>query len=108
MPRPIRITRRLAALAASLAAALATAAAPAAADGSREVALRPEAPATFRMYTADEGVEAANSHVVVPVSVMPGDSGTARTVKVVVDVSGLGGVARAERAAAGTVLARAQ
>ncbi|MFJ5222649.1 hypothetical protein [Streptomyces sp. NPDC088400] len=96
----IRITRRpaaLAALAASLAAALATASAPAAADGSRDVALRLEAPAAFHMYNADEGAEATNSDFVVPVAVVAGDGGPARNVKVVVDASGLEGVARAEK-----------
>ena len=93
----IRITGRPAALVASLAAVLATASAPAAADGSREVALRLETPATFSMYNADQGAEATNNDFVVPVAVAPSDSGPARNVKVVVDASGLKGVARAEK-----------
>ncbi len=95
---PIPITGRLAALAASLAAVLATAAAPAApvaADGSREVVLRLDAPAAFRMYDADKGAEAVNRDFAVPVAVVPSGSGPARNVKVVVDTSKLAGVARA-------------
>ncbi|MFG2630218.1 hypothetical protein [Streptomyces sp. NPDC048473] len=97
MLRRIRIIRRPAALAANLAAVLATASAPATADGSREVALRLQALATFRMYNADEGAEAANGDFVVPVAVTPSDSGPARNVKGVVDASGLEGVARVEK-----------
>ncbi|MEV8568312.1 hypothetical protein AB0436_22515 [Streptomyces sp. NPDC051322] len=97
MLRRIRITRRPAALAASLAAVLATAVVPAAADGSREVALRLGAPGTFRMYNADEGAGAANSDFVVPVAVERSDGDAARNVKVVVDTSGLAGVARAAK-----------
>ncbi|MEV8564931.1 hypothetical protein AB0436_04985 [Streptomyces sp. NPDC051322] len=65
------------------------------AEGSHEVTLRIQAPATFRMYNADEGADAANSDFVVPVAVKPGAGGPARNVKVVVDTSGLEGVARA-------------
>ncbi|WP_316745353.1 hypothetical protein [Streptomyces sp. MK7] len=68
---------------------------PAAADGSGQVALRLEAPADFHMYSADEGASASNSGFVVPVSVVPSDGGQARNVKVVVDASGLKGVAQA-------------
>ena len=39
---------------------------PAAADDSGQVSLRAEVPATFRMYNADEGAEAANSDFGVP------------------------------------------
>ena len=92
-----RITERAASLAASLAAVLAMASVPAAADDSGEVALRFEAPGTFRMYNADEGAGAENSDFVVPVAVVRGDGGPARNVKVVVDASGLKGVARAEK-----------
>lgn len=95
MRRRIRITRRPATLAACLAAVLATVAAPAAAEGSDEVALRLHAPATFLMYNADEGAKAENSGFVVPVDVVRSDGGRARNVKVVVDASGLAGVARA-------------
>ncbi|MFE3827692.1 hypothetical protein [Streptomyces sp. NPDC059092] len=92
----ISTARRPAALAATLATVLATATVPAAADNSREVALRLEAPAAFRMYNADEGAEAANSDFVVPVAVVRGGGGSpGRNVKVVVDTSGLAGVARA-------------
>ncbi|WP_280891103.1 hypothetical protein [Streptomyces sp. LBL] len=82
-------------MAASLAAVLATASVPAAADGSHEVALRLQAPATFRMYNADEGTVATNDDFVVPVAVTPSNGGPARNVKVVVDTSGLASVARA-------------
>ncbi|GGR30872.1 hypothetical protein GCM10010251_53680 [Streptomyces aurantiogriseus] len=78
----------------SFAAVLATAAAPAAADGSDGVALRLEAPATFVMYNADEGAKAANGDFQVPVAVVPGNTEPARNIKVVVDASGLEGVAR--------------
>lgn len=93
----ISIIRRPAVLAASLAAVLAAASTPATADGSREVALRLDAPATFHMYNADEGAKATNSDFVVPVFVLPSDAGSARNVKVVVDASGLKDVARAEK-----------
>ncbi|WP_030927489.1 hypothetical protein [Streptomyces sp. NRRL B-24720] len=96
LPR-ISIISRPAVLAASLAAVLAVASTPATADGSREVALRLDAAATFHMYNADEGAKATNSDFVVPVFVLPSDAGPARNVKVVVDASGLKGVARAEK-----------
>ncbi|MFE3602507.1 hypothetical protein [Streptomyces sp. NPDC059142] len=92
-----RIARRAAAVLAGLLTVLATTSPPAAADASRRVALRLEAPAAFRMYHADEGAEAENSDFVVPVAVEPGDGGPARGVRVVVDTSGLAGVARAEK-----------
>ncbi|WP_247195557.1 hypothetical protein [Streptomyces sp. GESEQ-35] len=91
----IPFTRRPAALAAGLAAVLGLLSSPAEADGSGKVALRLEAPATFLMYHADEGAEAANSDFVVPVAVVRSDGGPARNVKVVVDTSGLTGVATA-------------
>ncbi|MEV6795530.1 hypothetical protein AB0M87_26860 [Streptomyces sp. NPDC051320] len=97
MLRRIRSTSRPAALAASLAAVLATAVVPAAADGSREVALRLGTPAAFRMYNADEGTGASNSDFVVPVAVKRSGGGAARNVEVVVDTSGLAGVARAAK-----------
>ncbi|MFF4693838.1 hypothetical protein [Streptomyces sp. NPDC001307] len=97
MLQRISITRRLAALAASVAAVLAVASTPATADSSREVELRLKAPATFHMYDANEGAKATNSDFVVPVAVLSGGGGPARNVKVVVDASGLKGVARAEK-----------
>jgi hypothetical protein len=96
MLRRTRISRRAAALAVSLAAVLATAVAPAAADGSGQVMLRLETPSTFVMYNADEGAGASNSDFVVPVAVVPG-GGPARGVRVVVDASGLAGVAVASK-----------
>ncbi|MEV6166608.1 hypothetical protein AB0L99_00080 [Streptomyces sp. NPDC051954] len=104
MLRRIRFTRRPAALAAGLAAVLglfATPASPAAADGSGEVTLRPKAPATFVMYHADEGAEAENSDFVVPVAVVRSSGGSARNVKVVVDASGLRGVATVSKGGQG-------
>jgi hypothetical protein len=95
MLRRLWLTRRPAAVTAALAAVLATSSAPATADGSGQVALRFETPAAFRMYNADDGSSAANSDFVVPVAVVRGDGGDARDVKVVVDTSGLAGVARA-------------
>lgn len=91
----IRTVRRPALLAAGLVAVLATVSVPAAADDSHEVALQLHAPSTFHMYNADEGAEATNDDFVVPVAVTAGDGGPARNVKVVVDTSGLAGVARA-------------
>ncbi|MFH8803461.1 hypothetical protein ACH4F6_28295 [Streptomyces sp. NPDC017936] len=92
MLRRTRIRARAAASAVALAVVLATAVAPAAADGSGQAALRLEAPSTFVMYNADEGAGASNSDFVVPVAVVPG-GGPARDVRVVVDASGLAGVA---------------
>lgn len=106
MLRRIRLTRRPAALATSLAAVLAMASVPAAAAGSGEVELRPQAPATFRMYHADEGAKATNSDFVIPVAVRRSNGGPARNVKVVVDTSGLAGVARAEPGGYGNCTAK--
>ncbi|MDQ0580675.1 hypothetical protein [Streptomyces rishiriensis] len=96
MSLPIRILRRPAALAASVAALFATAVSPAAADGSEQVVMRFETAATFVMYNADEGAQAApNDSFAVPVFVEPSKGGEpARNVRVVVDASGLEGVAR--------------
>ncbi|MFF8592400.1 hypothetical protein ACF061_13300 [Streptomyces sp. NPDC015220] len=89
-------------LVASLAALLAVAAAPAfaaragaaGAAGADAVRLRLEAPRTFVMYNADQGAEAENNGFVLPVSVVPGNTEPARDIEVVVDASGLAGVAR--------------
>ncbi|MFF7883679.1 hypothetical protein ACFZDJ_28885 [Streptomyces sp. NPDC007896] len=78
----------------ALVALVLTAAAPAAADGPGETGLRFEAPGTFVMYNADEGAKAENAAFVLPVAVVPGNTGPARNITVVVDVSGLAGVAR--------------
>ncbi|GAB7108025.1 hypothetical protein JCM4814A_63390 [Streptomyces phaeofaciens JCM 4814] len=93
MSSPIRILRRSAALAAGLAALLATAVGPAAADGSDDVVLRFDTAKTYTMYNADEGAKAENGDFPVPVFVMPSENGDARNVEVVVDTSGLAGVA---------------
>lgn len=58
------------------------------------VRLRLEAPGTFVMYNADQGAEAVNSGFVLPVAVVPGNAEPARNIEVVVDASGLKGVAR--------------
>ncbi|WP_327314662.1 hypothetical protein [Streptomyces sp. NBC_01235] len=95
MPLPISVLRRPAALAAALAAVFAPATAPAAADGSGQVVMRFETAKTFVMYNADEGAKASNDNFVVPVFVEPSKGGEpARNVRVVVDASGLQGVAR--------------
>ncbi|MET7651107.1 MULTISPECIES: hypothetical protein [unclassified Streptomyces] len=95
MSLPIRILRRPAALAASVAALFATAVSPAAADGSGQVVMRFETAETYVMYNADEGAKAANDDFVVPVFVEPSKGGEpALNVRVVVDASGLAGVAR--------------
>ncbi|MGW2912083.1 hypothetical protein ACWC9X_16740 [Streptomyces asoensis] len=96
MHLPIRVLRRPAALVASVAAVFATAVAPAAADGSGQVVLRFETPETFVMYNADQGSGAApNDRFAVPVHVAASKGGEpARNVRVVVDASGLKGVAR--------------
>lgn len=104
MLRRVLIARRLSALTACLVAVLAsvaTPAIPAAADGSGRVSLRVEAPAAFRMYSADEGAKAANSDFGVPVAVERSDAGPARNVRVTVDTSGLDGVARAGKGGGG-------
>ncbi|WP_416983712.1 hypothetical protein [Streptomyces sp. T028] len=73
----------------------ATAVTPAAADGTDRVVMRFETEKTFVMYNADEGAEASNNGFHVPVFVEPDKDGTpARNVRVVVDASGLKGVAR--------------
>ncbi|MFJ1805354.1 MULTISPECIES: hypothetical protein [unclassified Streptomyces] len=95
MSLPIRILRRPAALAASVAALFATVVSPAAADGSGQVVMRFETAETYVMYNADEGAKAANDDFVVPVFVEPSKGGEpALNVRVVVDASGLEGVAR--------------
>ncbi|WP_062649061.1 hypothetical protein [Streptomyces maremycinicus] len=95
MPLPIRILRRPAALAASVAALFATAVAPASADGPDQVVLRFETVRTYVMYHADEGSRASNDDFAIPVHVERSEGGEpARNVRVVVDASGLEGVAR--------------
>ncbi|OQR61278.1 hypothetical protein B6E66_25295 [Streptomyces maremycinicus] len=95
MPLPIRILRRPAALAASVAALFATAVAPASADDPDQVVLRFETVRTYVMYHADEGSRASNDDFAIPVHVERSEGGEpARNVRVVVDASGLEGVAR--------------
>ncbi|MEU4657946.1 hypothetical protein AB0G32_29165 [Streptomyces sp. NPDC023723] len=101
MRHRIRITRRPAALMATLAALLATASGPAAADASGEVLLRLETPGTHLLYHADEGADARVEDFPVPVAVAPSAGGDARDVEVVVDTTGLKGVAVAEPGGAG-------
>ncbi|MGW7169411.1 hypothetical protein ACWGH3_29835 [Streptomyces sp. NPDC054884] len=74
----------------------ATAVAPAAvaAESSGQVAMRFETVGTYVMYSADEGAGASNDDFVVPVYVEPSEGAEpARNVRVVVDASGLAGVA---------------
>ncbi|MEU5715637.1 hypothetical protein AB0G71_07560 [Streptomyces sp. NPDC020403] len=107
MFRRIRAAGRAVALAAGVAAVLAAPSVPAVADGSREVVLRLGGPAVFSMYHADEGAGAVNSDFALPVSVRPGGGGApARNVKVVVDASGLAGVARADKGGYGNCTGR--
>ncbi|MFJ9019092.1 hypothetical protein ACIRPU_03745 [Streptomyces sp. NPDC102259] len=110
MSLPLRLLRRPAAPAASVAtlfatallavallavALLGTAVAPASADGSKQVVMRFETVQTYVMYNADEGARASNDGFVVPVYVDASKGGEpARNVRVVVDASGLEGVAR--------------
>ncbi|MER6956421.1 hypothetical protein [Streptomyces sp. NPDC000618] len=95
LPIRKRVVRHLAALVSGLAATvLAMASAPAAADDSGQVVLRFETAATYVMYNADEGAKAQNDEFVVPVFVEASKGGPARNVRVVVDASGLTGVAR--------------
>ncbi|SHI25987.1 hypothetical protein SAMN05444521_6369 [Streptomyces sp. 3214.6] len=79
-------------------AVFASASAPAAADGSDgpgQVVMRFETVKTFVMYNADEGAKASNDDFHVPVFVEKSKGGEpARNVRVVVDASGLAGVAR--------------
>lgn len=80
---------------AALATVFAAAVTPAAADGSDRVVMRFETEKTFVMYNADEGASASNGDFHVPVFVERSEGGTpARKVRVVVDASGLEGVAR--------------
>ncbi|MET7899693.1 hypothetical protein [Streptomyces mirabilis] len=88
-------------LVAFLVALLLTAAAPAVADGSGGTGLRFEAPGTFVMYSADEGAKAANGAFVLPVAVVPGNTGPARNIEAVVDASALAGVARVGKGSGG-------
>ncbi|MEU1487933.1 hypothetical protein [Streptomyces sp. NPDC005752] len=91
----IRITGRAAALAASLATVLATALAPATATASDRVALSlDDVPRSMVVYNADEGAGASNGAFQVPVSVVPGNEEPVRDIRVVVDASGLEGIAR--------------
>ncbi|WP_329216729.1 hypothetical protein OG352_12425 [Streptomyces sp. NBC_01485] len=102
LPIPLRISilRRPAALLTALTAVFASASAsvPAVADGydeSDQVVMRFETVKTFVMYNADEGARASNDDFVVPVFVEPSKGGErAHNVKVVVDASGLAGIAR--------------
>ncbi|WP_460060682.1 hypothetical protein [Streptomyces sp. YKOK-I1] len=81
-------------LLAAIAAVFATAM-PAAADSSDRVVMRFETEKTFVMYNADEGAEASNNGFHLPVFVERSKGGTsARNVRVIVDASGLEGVAR--------------
>ncbi|MFJ8859326.1 hypothetical protein ACIRD8_12900 [Streptomyces sp. NPDC102451] len=85
-----RITGR-----ATLAALLATAFSPARATASDAVALSlADVPRTMVVYNADEGAAATNGDFEVPVAVVPGNREPARDIKVVVDASGLKGIAR--------------
>ncbi|MDQ0683436.1 hypothetical protein QFZ56_002399 [Streptomyces achromogenes] len=64
-------------------------------EGSGRVAMRFETVETYVMYSADEGAGASNDGFVVPVYVQASKGGEpARNVRVVVDASGLAGVAR--------------
>ncbi|MGP2439872.1 hypothetical protein [Streptomyces sp. JW3] len=101
MRHRIRITRRPAALTATLAALLATASGPAAADDTGGVLLKLETPGTHLLYHADEGADARVEDFPVPVAVAPSAGGDARDVEVVVDTTGLKGVAVAEPGGAG-------
>ncbi|MCX4761597.1 hypothetical protein OG562_11525 [Streptomyces sp. NBC_01275] len=81
--------------AAVFAAVFGSASAPAAADGSDQVVMRFETAKTYVMYNADEGARASNDDFVVPVYVERSKGAEpARNVRVVVDASGLAGVAR--------------
>ncbi|MFJ8868070.1 hypothetical protein ACIRD6_20185 [Streptomyces sp. NPDC102473] len=95
MPPRMRIPGRAAAVTASLTAALALLLAPAPATASGGVALTLEdVPRTMVMYSADEGAEGTNEDFQVPVAVVPGNTEPARDITVVLDASGLKGVAR--------------
>ncbi|MGW0871715.1 hypothetical protein ACWD3Z_14655 [Streptomyces sp. NPDC002740] len=105
MSLPIRILRRPAAPVAGVAALFATAllamalcataVAPAAADDSAQVVMRFETVKTYVMYNADEGATASDDDFAVPVFVESSKGREpARNVRVVVDASGLKGVAR--------------
>ncbi|MFJ3669572.1 hypothetical protein ACIPSE_24265 [Streptomyces sp. NPDC090106] len=99
MLRWIRLPRRPLVAAAALAALLAVSHAPASA--ADQVELRFGVPPVFVMYRADEGARAVNGDFVLPVSVVRGGGGPARNVRVVVDTSGLKGVATASAGTGG-------
>ncbi|AEN08386.1 MULTISPECIES: hypothetical protein [unclassified Streptomyces] len=94
MPSRARTVGRPAASAAVLAALLAVSAPPAASAPTDEARLRLETPETYVMYHADEGDRGTDQGFAIPVAVVPGGTAAARNVKVVVDASGLRGVAR--------------
>ncbi|MFF5900434.1 hypothetical protein ACFY8O_31575 [Streptomyces argenteolus] len=90
-----RITARAARTAMVLAAVAASFLAPAGAvaAGGATLSLK-DVPRTVVVHPADEGAEASTSDFEVPVAVVPGDEEPARNVTVVVDASGLEGIAR--------------
>ncbi|MFF1465509.1 hypothetical protein [Streptomyces sp. NPDC058330] len=67
---------------------------PAASAPTDEARLRLETPETYVMYHADEGDRGTGQGFAIPVAVVPGSTAAARNIKVVVDASGLRGVAR--------------
>ncbi|MFF4167911.1 hypothetical protein [Streptomyces sp. NPDC001741] len=92
-----RITARAAVTAVAPAAllALATLLAPAGAVAADGPALSlKDVPRSMVVYNADEGAEASTSDFEVPVAVVPGNEEPARNIRVVVDASGLKGIAR--------------
>ncbi len=92
---PARITGRLAPVAAALTVACTPVTAPAPAPSAAEVALSlDDVPSTFVVYNADEGAKATSRDFEVPVHLDPPESGPALDLKVVVDASGLEGIAR--------------
>ncbi|WP_432106284.1 hypothetical protein [Streptomyces sp. bgisy091] len=95
MPTRRRAAARVLAVAALSAAALRTALGPGVASDTEPVALTLEdAARTMIAYPADEGARARNSVFQVPVGVVPGNREPARNIRVVVDASGLAGIAR--------------
>ncbi|MFI5792157.1 hypothetical protein [Streptomyces sp. NPDC051677] len=93
--RGAALTAALVAVFASASASVSAASAPAAADGSDRVVMRFETVKTFVMYNADEGAAGSNDDFHLPVFVEASKGGEpARNVRVVVDASGLKGVAR--------------
>ncbi|MFE5244631.1 MULTISPECIES: hypothetical protein [unclassified Streptomyces] len=94
MPSRIRTGTAAAAFVTGLATVLATALAPAATAADKVALSLKDVPRSIVVYNADEGADAVKGDFEVPVAVVPGNEEPARNIRVVVDASGLEGIAR--------------